>query len=159
MRTALWSLSIPVLVAGFAAGQAQIGELDFHPDEVLFGYGGESVFECYYYVGTIVTPGSEKHNNQEELIAVRDGKSYWSRFVFRSHKAEATELQLGSFVFYPLEFVGVERIDAERYRSADWDLGQISSLKQLARGAVEVDGTPCDLGLLRLPDVPLQGKE
>jgi len=158
MRKAFLCLSILVLFAGFLAGQEQTAELDFHPEEVLFGYGGESIFECYFYVGKVVTPASEKTNNQAQIVAVGDGRTYWSRFIFKTHKAEATELQLAAFVFYPLEFPTAEQIDAHQYRSTDWDLGQVSSLKQLAHGEIEVDGTPYEIGVLRLPDTPLPTK-
>ena len=55
-------------------------------------------------MGTIVSPASVKTNNQAEVLAVRDGKHYGSRFVFKTHKAETMELKLATFVFYPLGF-------------------------------------------------------
>ncbi len=56
MRIAFLCLSILIPSASFLAGQERIGELDFRPEEVLFGYEGELIFECYYYTGKVVTP-------------------------------------------------------------------------------------------------------
>lgn len=86
------------------------------------------------------------------------GKRYWSRFIFKTHRAESEELRLTTFVFYPLEFPDIVRIDANQYRTTDWALGQISSVQKLPRGVVKVDGTPYDVGLLRISDTPLQRK-
>jgi hypothetical protein len=158
MRRGILCWSIFVLFVGFVSAQEQSAEPDFQPQEVLFGYGGESPFECYYYVGTIVSPASVKTNNQAEVLAVRDGKRYWSRFVFKTHKAETMELKLTTFVFYPLGFPDTKQIDTYRYRSTDWAVGQVSSIQKISSEVVEVDGTPFDIGLLRISDAPLQKK-
>ena len=55
-------------------------------------------------MGTIVSPASVKTNNQAEVLVVRHGKRYGSRFVFKTRKAQTVELKLTTFVFYPLGF-------------------------------------------------------
>ncbi len=157
--------SIPGIPSSLvSAGQsiqsaAQVaGAIDFSSGEVLASDGTELEAEdMSYYVAKVMTPASTATKNQAEVLMVHNGTKAWSSFLIPSHKAQKAELVVGRLVFVIAGWADhdAKQVTAETYRQSRWDLGRITSVDELFKNRVEIDGNSYDPGLVRIPDVPL----
>ncbi len=158
--------SIPGLPTDLiSAGQsiqatAQVAEaIDFKSGEVLASDGtGNDVTGMTYYVGKVLTPASDATKKQAEVLFVGSGAKAWASFVIPSHKAQKTELTVGRLVFVLSNYRDSEAkdVDLKEYRQSRWDLGRITSLDEMFKNRVEIDGIKYHPGLVRIADIALE---
>jgi hypothetical protein len=139
-----------------AVSKAVEGEVaEFKSDEVLSG-NGDSMMDTSFYLAKVLTPASPQTKNQAEVVYVRNGSKEWVVNVLPSHKARKDEMQVGAVVLYPGGWAGYDKMGAEEYRKARWNLGRITSTDEMFKNVVEVKGEQFYLQLLRMPDQPIK---
>lgn len=130
--------------------------VDYKKGEVLCSYyEGRSLVDNTYYTAKVLTPASDATKNQAEVIFVGSGKKAWSQFVIPSHKANDKELQLGMLVLFHV-WANRDNIDDDAYRKQYWSFGRISSIDELFKGKVEVNGKSMFVKWLRISDQPVE---
>ncbi len=131
--------------------------MDIKGDEVLCSEeGAGNMLEADYYVARIMTKASAETKNQAEVLRVHDGKKMWSEFVVPSHKAQKNELSVGQIVLFPHGWQGYKEMDADDYRFASWGMGRVTSLDELFKDLVEVNGDKYGWAIIRIPDTPVK---
>lgn len=124
----------------------------FKSDEVLCAYReNQGLKDNTYYVAKVVTPATPQTKNQAEVIFVADGKKMWTQYVIPSHKADKSEIKLGTMVFRHV-WANSDDISADSYRKQYWRLQRVSSTDEIFKGVVEVEGKKSHIKWLRIPD-------
>lgn len=132
---------------------------DFKSGEVLCSIGtDEDPTDMHFAVAKVMTPASDATKNQAEVLWIDGGKKEWSSFVVPSHKAQKAELTIGKLVFHLNGWSEYEEknVSAENYRQSHWKLGRVTSLDEMFKNFVEIDGTKYDWRLVRIADIPLE---
>ncbi len=158
--------SLPVDAVGLMnAGSAvtavaqQAEGKDFKSGEVLCADGTKNdPTDMFYKVSKVLTPASAATKNQAEVLFVTNGNKAWSTYVVPSHKAAKAELAVGKLVFHLRGWQGYEEksVSAEDYRQSDWVLGTVTSLDEMFKNFVEIDGDKYDWRLVRIAEIPLE---
>ncbi len=132
---------------------------EFKSGEVLCANGTENdAQDMSYGVAKVMTAASAATKNQAEVLFVSNGKKEWTTFVVPSHKAAKAELAVGKLVFRLRGWDNYEEKDvsAEQYRQSTWTLGTITSLDEMFKNFVEIDGEKYDWRLVRIPEISLE---
>ncbi|GAB4224673.1 MAG: hypothetical protein Kow009_16290 [Spirochaetales bacterium] len=143
--------SIPLTSGVNLQPQAITGGVDFRDGEVLCAAGSDPYSEDFY-TARILTQPSAATKNQAEVVYVRDGKKEWVNFVFPSRKATKQDLVVGKVVFAPIWHREDKEISDEDYRKGLWRLGRVTSIDELFKDIVEVNGEKYYWQWLRVPD-------
>ncbi|MCX7788229.1 MAG: hypothetical protein N2442_11095 [Spirochaetes bacterium] len=131
--------------------QAITGGVDFRDGEVLCATGTDP-YKADFYLARIVTQASPSTKNQAEVVYVRDGKKEWVNFVFPSRKATKQDLGVGKVLFVPVWHREQKEISDEDYRKGQWELGRVTSVDDLFKDIVEVNGLKYYWQYLRVPE-------
>jgi len=149
--------SLPSGVLGDAVSKTvESGTLDFQSGEVLCAVESGTQMETSYALAKILTPASDKTNNESEVVFVKDGSKGWSRWVVPSRRAEKADFKVGSVVLFIPGWSGFETMSLEEYRGVSWKLGRVTSTDQLFKNLVEVSGQEFGVKILRVPTVPVE---
>jgi hypothetical protein len=135
------------LLAATAFGQ------DFKQGEVLCA-AGESASGQTFRVAKVLKPASDQTKNQAQVLYVSDGSKDWADFVVPTHPARKGELVEGAVVLYPSGWAEYDTMTANDYRSSGWKIGHVTSLDEMFKNLVEVDGEKYLWKFLRIPDNP-----
>ncbi|HOV63274.1 MAG TPA: hypothetical protein PLG43_05260 [Spirochaetia bacterium] len=144
------------VVAQAVTSGASSAVLEFQSGEILCSYGEGSMMDTDYYVAKVLTQASAATKNQAEVVYVADGKKMWVNYVVPSRKATKADFAVGNIVFYSPYFINADKIDLDEYRKSRWDLGTITSVEELYKNKVEVNGDPATIDFLRVPEIPIQ---
>jgi len=140
------------LQSGGAAG----GAVDFRQGEVLSSNSeGSSMTDPEYKVAAVLTAPSAATKNQAEVLFA-SGDKKWVTYTVPSHKASENELKLADYVLFMPYYSDDETVSQESYRSSGWRFGRITSLDELFKGMVEIEGEPNYVKWIRVPDVPVE---
>lgn len=146
------SSKLPGLTSGLSIQpQAITGGVDFREGEVLCASGTDPYHEDFY-TARIVTPPSAATKNQAEVVYLRDGRKEWVNFVLPSRKATKQDLVVGKVLFAPVWHRADKDISDEDYRKGLWKLGRVTSVDELFKDIVEVNGEKYYWQWLRVPD-------
>ena len=137
-----------------AACFAQSAGVDFRKDEILCGSGEGGAFSTGYYAAKVLKAASADTKNQAQVLYVSNGNKEWVSFVIPSHKAKKEELVVGAAAFYPVGWEEYDDISLEDYRQGQWGLGHITSLDDMFKNLVEIDGAKYNWKFVRAPDTP-----
>ena len=151
-------------VLGAVAGGASSGgavaaasaSVEFQSGEVLTSSDTGPMTDCTYYVGKILTPASPATKNQAESILITDGKKYWVNYVLNSRKATKADFTVGATVFVLRGRQEQADISADNYRKSGWVLGNVTSVEELFKNNVEVDGQQYTINFVRIPTDPIK---
>jgi hypothetical protein len=151
-------------VLGAVAGGASSGgakaaaaaSVEFQSGEVLTSSDTGPMSEAGYYVGKILTPASPATKNQAEAILITDGKKYWVNYVLNSRKATKADFTVGATVFVLRGYADHPDISADTYRKNSWVLANVTSVEELFKNNVEVDGLPFNVNFVRVPTDPIK---
>jgi len=135
------------LLAAAAFGQ------DFKQGEVLCA-AGQSASEQTFHVAKVLKAASGQTKNQAQVLYVSDGAKEWVDFVVPSHPARKGDLAEGAIVFYPSGWAEYDTMTVNDYRSTGWRIGHVTSLDEMFKNLVEVDGEKYFWKFLRIPDDP-----
>lgn len=128
-----------------------IGGVDFRDGEVLCAAGTDPYKEDFY-AGRIVTQPSTATKNQAEVVYLKDGNKEWVNFVIPSRKVTKQDLVVGKVLFAPVWHRNDKDVSDEDYRKGLWKLGRVSSVDELFKDIVEVNGEKYYWQWLRVPD-------
>ena len=145
----------PGAVSGAMSGGAASGAIDFKADEILAAANESNLIDNIFYVAKVLTSGSESTKNQSEVLFVGNGEKQWSIATIPSHKASKDELTLDRVVFYS-DFSTYEELTEDRYRKRAWRLGRISSVDELFKDVLEVNGTKMFVKWMRIPEASVE---
>ncbi len=148
-------------LASVGKGTASIASaaeaVDLRSDEVLCSWEATTMLDSEYWVAKILTPASSATKNEAEVVYVEDGTKAWAKYVIPSRKATKADMVLGNMVFVMGGFrKNEDKVTAEEYRKARWSIGRISSVDELFKNRVEVNGDSCNWELLRIPLTPIK---
>jgi hypothetical protein len=130
--------------------------IEFQSGEVLCSSDDRSVMETNYYVAKVLTQASAATKDQAEVVFVSDGKKMWVNHVIPSRKATKNDFAVGNTVFFSPWYIDSEKLSSEDYRKSLWELGTITSVEELYKNRVEVNGNPANIEFLRVSEVPIQ---
>ena len=147
MRKYALMLFILAFAAAFAFSQ------DFKQGEVLCA-AGDSAADQTFKVAKVLKPASAATKNQSQVLYVSDGSKEWADFVIASHAAKKGELADGVVVFYPSGWAEYDTMSPNDYRSAGWKVGHVTSLDEMFKNLVEIDGEKYFWKFIRIPDDP-----
>jgi hypothetical protein len=142
------SVSSPVSVKPAAA---LAGAVDLRDGEVLCAAGTDAYREDFH-AARIVTQPSAATKNQAEAVFLHDGKKEWVNFIVPSRRAAKQDLAVGKVVFMPHYYQERKEIDADEYRKTVWTLGRVTSIDEMFKDLVEVNGNKFYWNLIRIPD-------
>ncbi len=131
--------------------QAITGGVDFRDGEVLCASNTDP-YHAHFYVARVLTQPSASTKNQAEVVYLRDGKKEWVNFVIPSRKATKQDLVVGKVLFAPVWHRENKEISDEEYRKGQWELGRVTSVDDLFKDIVEVNGQKYYWQWLRVPD-------
>lgn len=126
---------------------------DFKQGETLCA-SGERASEQTFRVAKVLKAASEQTKNQAQVLYVSDGSKEWADFVVPTHPAKKEELVDGAIVFYPVGWAEYTTMSSNDYRSTGWKIGHITSLDEMFKNLVEVDGEKYVWKFVRTPDNP-----
>jgi len=138
-------------MGGKGAAIAAPAVTDFQSGELLASQDNGDMNDAIYYVAKILQPASPATNNQAQAIFVSDGKKYWVNFVLDSRKATNADFVVGASVLYMRGWSNHDEISADTYRKQDWAVGSVTSVNDLFKGRVEIDGDSYAVKYLRIP--------
>jgi hypothetical protein len=147
MKQIVGILSFFLLTAAVVFGQ------DFKKDEVLCATG-ENPASLTYYLAKVLKPASDQTKNQAQVLYVMSGSKEWADFVIPSHPVKKEELKDGVAVFFPSGWAEYDTLNSNDYRSADWKVGHVTSLDEMFKNFVEIDGAKYTWKLVRIPNDP-----
>ncbi len=125
--------------SGTATGAIK-DEVDFRDKEVLCSVSKDaSKKEAYYLPALILTEPSSATANQAEVMFA-NGKKDWTHIVLPSRKAQDDDLKIGGSVLFMFYQSDDEDMTEEKYRTNEWQFGNVTSTTELFKGVVEVDG-------------------
>ena len=142
-------------VGGAMSGGAMSGAIDFKADEILAAENESNLVDNIFYAAKVLTSASASTKNQSEVLFVGSGKKQWSIATIPSHKASKDELTLDRVVFYS-DFSTYEELTEDRYRKRAWRLGRISSVDELFKDVLEVNGTKMFVKWMRIPEASVE---
>jgi hypothetical protein len=134
--------------ASAAAAQAVA---EFQAGEVLASQDSGKIEDAGFSVAKVLQPASAATKNQAEVIFIADGKKYWVNHVVESRKAEKGDLKVGAAVLVLQGWYNHDEIPADAYRKDRWIIGNITSVDELLKNRVEVDGEPYHTAFIRVP--------
>jgi len=147
---------VPAINKKVPAGTV-MGGVDFKSGEVLCAsYENKGLKDNEYRVATVATSASPQTNNQAEVIFIRDGEKKWTHYVIPSHKADKSEITLGRIVFRPYHHANADEMETDQYRKNQWYLQRVTSVDEIFKGIVEVDGRNSNIKWLRIPDQAIE---
>ncbi len=127
-----------------------VGGVDFRPDEQLVSSRDrDDVRASTFKAAKILTPPSQATQNQAEVLFA-NGDRRWVRYVLVTHKPTKAELQVGRMVLHMGYVSGRDDVTADTYRNREWQFGRITSVDELFRDRVEVDGSAYHIKWLRV---------
>ncbi len=124
--------------AGAAASAA--APIGFPSGDVLASRNA-SPTDGTYWVVKVITPASAATKNQAQVIRVEDGKEYWANYVTPTHKTVQAQLALGAQVFFLPQDSTRSNMNETTYTQDPWQLGRVTSVDDLYKGEVQVNGT------------------
>jgi hypothetical protein len=139
------------LTSGAGLQPSAIMGVDFRDGEVLCAEGKDPYREDFY-TARILTQPSAATKNQAEVVYLKDGKKEWVNFVIPSRKATKQDLVVGKVLFAPVWHREDKDISDEEYRKGLWKLGRVTSVDELFKDIVEVNGEKYYWKWLRVPD-------
>jgi hypothetical protein len=131
------------------------GDIDFRAGEVLCAVKDVELLENDFLLAKVVTPASSETKNQSEVIFLKDGEKKWVYAVVPSHKASNDEISLGTIVLYS-SYAREEKLYDEYYRKSHWYMGRVSSLDELFKGIIEVNGDKKNMKWIRIPEIEVE---
>jgi hypothetical protein len=126
---------------------------DFKQGEVLCA-AGEKAADQTFRAAKVLKAASDATKNQAQVLYVADGSKEWADFVIPTHPAKKAELIDGAVVFYPEGWAEYDTMSAGDYRSTNWKIGHVTSLDEMFKSFVEVDGSKYTWKFIRIPDNP-----
>jgi hypothetical protein len=152
------------VAGGAASGSASSGgaiaapaaAVEFQSGEVLASADAGKMSDAAYYVSKVLAPASPDTKNQAQVIMIEDGKKYWVNYILNSRKAAKSDFVVGATVFVLSGWGGHDEISADTYRKARWALGNVTSIEELFKGHVEVDGIQFAVNYVRVPTDPIK---
>jgi hypothetical protein len=142
---------------GTAAVASSAEPIDFRSDEALCSWEATTMLDSEYWVAKILTPASSATKNEAEVVYIEDGTKAWAKWVIPTRKATKADMVLGSMVFAIAGFrKNEDKLTAEEYRKARWYLGRISSVDELFKNRIEVNGESCNWEFIRIPLTPIK---
>ena len=105
-----------------------------------------------YWVVKVLTPASAATKNQAQVLRVEDGKEYWANFVTPSHKTVQAQLALGAEVFFLTDDSMNSSVNEQSYTQDPWQLGRVTSVDDLYKGQVQINGTDYYIKWTRMPN-------
>ena len=131
---------------------AKAGTVDFKSGEQLCSRTDrDNLVENEYKAAKILTPPSEATQNQAEVLFA-DGERTWTRFVLETHKPSKAELSVGDQVLYMSAYSDNEEVSQDSYRGVRWEFGTVTSIDDLFKDMVEVNGDTVYVKWLRVTD-------
>jgi len=130
--------------------------IEFQSGEVLASADTGTMMESGYYVSKVLAPASPDTKNQAQVIMIADGKKYWVNYVLNSRKATKADFVVGATMFVLRGWGNHDEIGADTYRKDAWALGNVTSVEELFKGNVEVDGTQYAIKYVRVPTDPIK---
>jgi hypothetical protein len=147
MKRLVGIVSFLLLTAAVIFGQ------DFKKDEVLCA-AGETPADLTYHLAKVLKAASSATKNQAQVLYVMSGSKEWADFVIPTHPTKKEELADGVAVFYPSGWAEYDTLNSNDYRSADWKVGHVTSLDEMFKNFVEIDGAKYTWKLVRMPNDP-----
>lgn len=144
-------VSLPSAVSGVQSSGALKGAVDFRDGEVLCAAGTDPYHETYY-VARVLTQASAATKNQAEVVYVNNGRKEWVNFIIPSVKAGKDSFSVGKVVLVPFHRQQQKDIDADDYRKTEWGLGRVTSLDEMFKDIIEVDGHKYFWQFVRIPN-------
>lgn len=141
-------------IAGTMSGGASAAAravADFQSGEVLASQDSGKIEDASFYVSKVLQPASAATKNQAEVIYVSDGKKYWVNFIVNSRKADKADFKVGATVLVLPGWDGHDEIPADPYRKDRWVLGNVTSVEELFKNRVEVNGESFNVAYVRIP--------
>lgn len=127
------------------------GQVDFRDGEVLCASGTDP-YQAKFFAARIVTAPTPATKNQAEVVYVRDGKKEWVNFVIPSRKATKQDFVVGKVLFVPVWHKQDKDVSDEDYRKGLWELGRVTSVDELFKDIIEVNGLKYYWQWVRVPD-------
>ncbi|NNM66473.1 MAG: hypothetical protein HKM06_00525 [Spirochaetales bacterium] len=121
-----------------ATAAAPIG---FPSGDVLADNGTSQTDGDNWWVVKVLTPPSADTKNQAKVLRVEDGKEYWANFVTPTHKTVQADLVLGAKVFFMPQNSMDNKVTETEYTQYPWQLGRVTSVDDLFKGEVQINGT------------------
>lgn len=138
-------------MGGKGAAIAAPAVTDFQSGELLASQDNRGLEEAIYYVAKILQPASPATNNQAQAIYVTDGKKYWVNYALESRKPTNADFVIGASVLYLRGWGNHDEISADSYRKEAWAIGSVTSVNDLFKGRVEIDGDSFATKYVRIP--------
>jgi hypothetical protein len=142
--------------AGTAAAAAPEAAAEFQSGEVLCSADARPMMDSGYYVAKVLTQASSATKNQAEVVFIADGKKSWANYVVNSRKAVKADFAVGNVVFCLSGWQDHDKISADVYRKDAWFLGTITSVEELFKNRIEVNGSPFTIDYVRVPTDPIK---
>lgn len=143
----------------FTGGTTQAAPLaiaDFQSGEVLASSDSGAMMDCGYDVAKVLTPASAATRNQTEVVYIQDGRKAWANYVVNSRKAASSDFVVGATLFFLPGWDGYDEISADSYRKDGWQLGTVTSVQDLFKNRVEIDGNSFNINYVRVPTDPIK---
>lgn len=142
--------------SGAISSAAASASVEFQGGEILASADTRSMFDSSFYVAKVLTPASPATKNQAEVVFVSDGKKQWVNFVLNSRKATKADFTVGAPVLFLAGWQEHDEIGADSYRKDRWGLGNVTSVDELFKNRVEIDGDSYAINFLRVPLDPVK---
>jgi len=113
---------------------------------------GTSKTDGTYWVVKVLTPASAATKDQAQVLRVEDGKEYWANFVTPTHKTAQAQLALGAEVFFLPRDSMDSSVNEQAYTQDPWQLGRVTSVDDLFKGEVQINGTDYYAKWTRMPN-------
>ena len=141
---------------GGSAAHAAPAVADFQSGEVLASHDNGKIEDAAFFVAKVLQQASPATKNQAEVIYIEDGKKYWVNFIVESRKADKSDFKVGATLLYLRGWASHDNISADTYRKSRWDLGNVTSIENLYKNQVEIDGENYNINYLRTPTTPIK---
>jgi hypothetical protein len=157
LHTALSSAqsASPAVSSGSVAG-ASAASFDFQAGELLCSTNSGKMMDSDYYVAQVLTPASPGTKNQAEVVFVENGTKSWANYEINSRKAVKEDFAVGATVLFISGWSNHDDVSANTYRKGCWRLGNITSVEDLYKNRIEVNGASFNINYLRVPTDPIK---
>ena len=140
-------------VGGGAAG-SMAESFRLRSDELLCSSrDADTVMGSRFKIAKVLTAASPASKGQAEVLFA-NGDTKWVKYALETHEARKEELKVGDPILRQT-WAHHENMSETEYREGDWYWVNVTSVDDLFKGMLEVNGDAVYLKWLRLPDRPV----